>query len=351
MAIIRSDGMDIYSNIAAFLATGWYRESVTQNGLSTTLGRFGGGCLQGSLTSGSNGWYTSVSFAADAAMHMAFAYRHDGATTTDTLFEMLGYTLAQTAGRVTVSATGTLQAINRAGTVVETTSGTPLTPGTWHWVEIKFISGSGATNGAIVVRVDGVQVLNQTAIDTRPNGVSQTVGVVKLSGPRAGTADVRIDDIFIMDTTGSAFNNFMDDRRIQTLLPTADSATVNWTASAGNNIDCVDDALGAANDDTDYISSVTAGQESRFVMASLPVSPLSVDAVTVRFKAKKTDAGARTMRGLVNSNSMEAVGTTVALQTEYVWKSGGPMLTNPDGGGSWTESTVNALQAGVEVVA
>lgn len=351
MAIIYATGFDTFANITEFLETGWFRESTTQNGFSTSAGRFGGGCLDGLLTSGSNGWYSSVNIAAGGTLHLAFAYYHDLSTITDDLFLLTGFTASQQSARITLSSTGVLQSFNQANTLVETSASNPLTPGSWHWVEIKIVNGSNATNGEITVRVDGSNVLNTTGINTMPNNTAQVIGTFMLSGPRTGTgATCRIDDLFIMDTTGSAFNTFMADRRIQSLIPTADGATVNWTASASTDVSCVDDALGAANDDTDYIHSVTAGQESRFAMGNLSVSPTSIDAVMIKMRTRKSDAGDRTIRGLINSNSVEATGPTIGLSTDYMWRSGGVFLTNPDGSVAWTESAVNALEAGVEVV-
>lgn len=351
MAIVYSTGFDIFANISEFLETGFYRESITQNDFSTTDGRFGGGCLKGTLTSGSNGWYGSSNAAAGAAMFWAFAYYHNSGTTTDTLFLLTNYGTQQ-AARIAVSSTGVLQSYNRSDALVETSVSNPLTAGTWHWVEIKVISGTGAADGEITVRVDNSTVLNLTNLDTRPGGTAQTTGIFKISGPRSvGGADVRIDDFFLMNTSGSAFNAFMTDRRIQTLIPTADAATVNWTASAGTDVSCVDDALGASNGDTDYIASNTVAQESRFAMGNLSVSPASIDAVVVQVRARKADAGDRTMRALINSNATEATGTTLGLSTDYIWKSSGAFLTNPDGAVAWTESAVNALEAGVEIVA
>lgn len=350
MALLHSTGFDIFANITEFMETGWSISSAVDT-LSTSNGRFGGGCLESTVTTAASGFSSTANTAIDAAFHIAFAYYHSGGSSSNELFAMQSFT-GQDGASVLLTAAGAVQARNRSNTVVETSVGSPVTSGAWHWIEIKIICGSLSNNGHIVVRVNGATVLNQTTIDTRPGGVAQIVGIFKISAPNATSgALLRVDDLFVMDTSGSVFNGFMDDRRIQTLLPTADSATVNWTASSGTDVSCVDDALGASNGDTDYISSATAAQESRFAMGNMTVSPASVDAVVLKFRARKDDAGNRTMRGLVNSSGSEAVGTTVGLSTAYLWKSSDAFLTDPNGAVAWTETTVNALEAGVEIVA
>lgn len=349
MALLHSDGFDIYANIDQVLDSGWSRR-IAASSFSTTDGRFGGGCLSGAFQTGSTGWYYAVPVLVDDPLYLAFAYYHSGSNTNDVLFE--AFTAANVlVGRVTVTTTGQVIAADSGGSTVETSVGTPLTASTWHWVEIKIIPGSTASNGEITVRVDASTVINQTAIDTQV--ALGTIAYFRLAGPRntSGGAVVYIDDLFIMDDSGSAFNGFMADRRIHTLIPNVDGGAVNWTASSSTDVSCVDDALGAANDDTDYISSSTAAQESRFGMTNLSVSPASVDAVVPRYRAKKADAGTRTMRALINSNGTEALSATQGLSTAYTWKRGSAALTNPDGGGAWTESAVNALEVGVEVVA
>ena len=144
--------------------------------------------------------------------------------------------------------------------------------------------------------------------------------------------------------------DFIGDVKITTQSPTADAATVDWTASAGSDYQCVDETPNAANDDTDYISSSTAGQESRFAMSNLAATPAAVHAVQVRYRAKKTDAGNRTIRSLVNSNATESVGVERGLSTAYKWFHGDVFELDPDGSVDWDGAAIDALEVGVEVV-
>jgi energy-converting hydrogenase Eha subunit B len=72
--------------------------------------------------------------------------------------------------------------------------------------------------------------------------------------------------------------------------------------------------------------------------------------VQPRFKAKKADAGTRTLRALLNSSSTEGTGEEQGLTTTYKWYIGGLFTTDPNTAGAWSATTVNALQAGVEIV-
>jgi hypothetical protein len=81
----------------------------------------------------------------------------------------------------------------------------------------------------------------------------------------------------------------------------------------------------------------------------MPFSPLTIHAVQVVAAAKKDDATTRTYRTNVKSSSTTANGATKALATSYQIFSD-VFETDPATSAAWTESGVNAMQVGPEVV-
>lgn len=343
MALIFMDGFDCYSSVTDAQNSGWIPESSTT--ISTTAGRAGGGALE--FVSTIYQWTRTFPIIAyGGTIFVCFAYYHKGAAAPTQLVRVLSDT-GGLIGAITHDTAGTVTWTPSTGGVTNT-AGSPLTANSWHWVELKIVLGTTASNGSVEVQIDGASVLTATSQDTNTTGVG--AGGIELTGG-ASTAPNQawIDDIVIMDGTGSALNNFLGDCLISTLTPNADGGTVDWTASAGADYECVDEAPSAANDDTDYISSSTAGQESRFQMTNLTGSPASVHAVGVRYRAKKTDAGVRTLRSLINSNATEQTGTERGLTSNYIWRHD-YYSQDPDGPSAWDEAAVNAMQVGVEVV-
>lgn len=345
MAIIFMDGLDCYADIGEASGGGWFSENAAA-GFSTTAGRFGGGGLVFTGTTYQIGRSFPVITYGSTAI-VGFSYYHAGAsapTFVIRFFSDTGTALASithdTAGQVTFQP--------QAGSPT-TSAGSPLTPNTWHWVEFKVVFGTTAANGSAEVKVDGVTVITAAAQDTNATGAGANMFEIT-GGGAANPNEAFFDDFVMMDGSGSAFNDFVGPCVITTQTPNADGGTVDWTASAGSDFQCVDEAPAAANDDTDYISSATAAQESRFALTDLAGTPSTVHAVQVRVKARKTTSGPRTIRGLINSNAVESVGTTVGLTTDYIWRTTGLYEQNPDGPAAWSESAVNALQAGVEIV-
>jgi hypothetical protein len=77
------------------------------------------------------------------------------------------------------------------------------------------------------------------------------------------------------------------------------------------------------------------------------VAILALQLATV---ARKDDAGSRSLRAVLRSDAVTATGATRSLATSYVLYDD-PFDTDPATGGNWTRGAVDALEAGVEVVA
>jgi hypothetical protein len=343
MAILFMDGFDLYDTAADVVAAAWSRESLTQNLLDTTGGRYGGGCIYGTA-SGTNWIRGFTPVAPGGTVIVCWAYKHDGGGgSADEFFSLRTPTGSQLM-RMTHNASGAITTHPQTGAALGTSSNV-LTANTWVWVEVKIVLGTDATSGTITVHVNGSVVATYGSIDTN-NG--ESASIIRLGG---SNGNWYVDDVVIMDGTGSANNDFIGDSKIDTLYPNGEGSVMDWTYNIGSTgYEAVDESA-TADDDTSYIYATTAGTEARFTIANLSDVPDDIFAVQPRYRAKKQDVGTRTMRALINSSSSEATGPTVALTISYSWKWGGLFSTNPNGGGAWTTAAVNALQAGVEVVA
>jgi len=216
--------------------------------------------------------------------------------------------------------------------------GSVLGSNVWHHLEVR---ADMVTSGNVEVRVDGVTVIN-SAGDFR-DGTSDALTEVWIIGSNATRY---FDELLICDTAGSTFNNFVGDMRIAATVPDADGSAVNWTASSGTNVSCVDDALGAYNDDTDYISSSTLDQESLFSHGAFTLTGVN----SVRFVQLSTmalDDGANTLRQLVRSGGTTYDnGADLNPTTSYNWFVHRREL-DPNGSIAWTATSINAAEFGV----
>jgi hypothetical protein len=155
-------------------------------------------------------------------------------------------------GRFQVSSGGTITAQRGAGAAtLGATATSPLTPGTWRYLEVRFVSS--ATVGEFVINVDGVEVLNLSGQNTQ--GTAGNIALLQVSV--AAGVNTYIDDTYALDS-----GTFWGDTRVVPMLPNGAGANTSWTGTGTPWRDVSD----ISPDTGSYISSSTAGQISTFTV-------------------------------------------------------------------------------------
>ncbi len=239
-----------------------------------------------------------------------------------------------------------------SGTLLATSTSV-LSAGTTYYLEF-YVTIDDAV-GVAKLRVNGV--LDATldfSGDTR-NAGNATANVIGYQGAANGsdgrTADQ--DDMYILDgTTGDADqpnNDFLNDVRVEALLPSAAGNYSQFTPSAGSNYQNVDDA--APNGDTDYNSSSTVAQIDTFAMGNLATATGVVHGCELISYAKKTDAGSSILAPVLRISAADYVGSDDSLGTGYTYQSDQMYDVSPATGIPFTISEVNALETGYKKTA
>lgn len=236
-----------------------------------------------------------------------------------------------------------------SGTILGTSSGVLMsTANTWYFVEVKATIHDSA--GAVSVRINGTQVLNLTAVDTKNVGTTGFIDTVL--GNRPGTSGTAFfDDLVILDDTGSApYNDFIGDNTVITVLPSAAGDSAQWTPSTGTNVAAVDET---PPNTTDYVAASTTGLTDLYQLTDLAQITGTVLAVQVQAFCAKSDAGTPPLvKGKLKAGGTGTIQTdtnsvpAAGLSTTYILAGGDIHLTDPDGA-AWSIAKVNALQAGV----
>lgn len=225
------------------------------------------------------------------------------------------------------------------------TSTSGLQLGVWHYVEFKATIDN--TSGSYTVRVDGTVVLSGTGADTQYSSSSSVANSIAIGQSYAGFVEFYIDDVYILNTDGSP-NDFLGDCRVDYLLPGANGATNDFTASAGSNYQCVDDA--DPDDDSTYVSSSTVGHVDLYAFGDISHTPDTIHGVQVLMSAKADDAGDRSIAEVCRSGGTNYSGTSQTLGTDYRYFRQ-ILTTDPDTGSAWGKTGLNAAQFGVEIAA
>ena len=338
MALRFCDGFDHYAT--ADLLKKWNDRG---NNEALGGGRFGNG-----LQILNTNWYVGKYLTPHATWIIGFAvYFSPVVGTGNTWFRIQDDGTVQVSvymdsnGRLTFTRNGTYLGV--ASTVFRSYS--------WYYVEIKVTIDN--SNGAIAMRVNGVgdtitfSTGTATTQDTQYTA-NATANRVYFVGTSVGSTIV-IDDLYICDGSGAANNDFLGDIRVQTILPSADGGTNEWTASANSRYQCVDDPT--PDSVTDYISEDTAGQKNTFAFGNVTPTSGTVKGVATYIAARKDDAGSRSIAPVYGNGTpaSDVDGATVSVGDSYIYYSE-IKEQDPVAAADWTIASVNAAEFGVKLV-
>lgn len=249
---------------------------------------------------------------------------------------------------VIINARKNLQ-VSGAGTAISVEVLDAFVPGAWHHVESKFRVDT--TTGFVEVRVDGVEVINETNVDTQDfdgNVLSIKFGPMALTTPLTGVGEdfFAMDDIYILKTEGGAPDDFLGPRaQVRSLPPTGDNLTQWDTTSIGTVHYTLIDENGA--DSADYVETTTNTDRDEFDLTDIAESEGTFYAVKI--EAEATDEGDTN-----NTLDVEVESGGSRSQTSYTVSDSASTVynhyaaTDPQGGGAWTKSRVDAMRAGIE---
>lgn len=350
MAIVDRDGFDGFNGVGT--NTGLQAKWITGGTISMQTGRFGGQCMRTTAAVEVGGQHATRNLPAGySSLTVGFAFRAVALPTSDsvtgfmTLLSSGSYHVGArltTAGAIEIGryTSGT------ASTVLGTTANGVIVVNTWHFLEFEIVISD--TAGRVDIYRDGASVSAfGSSLDTR-NGTPTTAdqlqfGILTTANPSPyGTLE--FDDLYVLDVATR-----LGERRIETLRPTVDSGTNQWTPSTGtDHYAVVDEAT--ANGDTDYLSTSTVNNRELFGNGGLSSTPATIDEVTVVMFAEKTDATTRTLYGSVQSGATDSDGSALTLAASYGHHSRA-MALNPNGSVAWTASAVNNLKFGPKLAA
>lgn len=348
MAIVLIDGFDLYSSATATdtgLLSRWTYSGSTTTNLSMSTGRLGGQCLrQGNNTGNRCAHYVNLP-SNYASFGIGFAFKYENLAAASLAFgsntDFIGlYDTTTLHLALRLHSDGSIRAY-RSTTSLGTSAAGVIVTDTWHYIELYGTIDD--TTGSLTVYVDGTSVLTLSGIDTR-NAANAYINKVEFGCPDGSGSNgiSNHDDFYVTDSTTR-----VGERRIETLRPSADTASKAWTASTGSdNYAMVDDTT--ADGDTTYVQGSTTGDLDLYDFGNLSVTASSIDAVQLTAFAKKTDVSARSIYLPVKSGGTQSDGSATALGTAYddIRRL---MTTNPVSAAAWTQSDVDNLQAGLKV--
>lgn len=232
----------------------------------------------------------------------------------------------------------------RGATLIDTS--TEFTAGViWGFVELEITARTGV-NGSYEVWLNQISIMSGTGVNLADSG---TDGVDAFSVGN-GTS-FKLDDWYILDTTGSLNNTRLGEQVCVGIFPTAEGHQIDFTPSTGtDNSALVDDGPLNPND-ADYVSSSVVNHEDYYAYENMPATGIgTINGLRITHGAKLDTAGTRTVQARYYNGSVEydlggdfvVDGTTIFEHTSLV-------DVNPDTGVKWTSVEVDAAEFGMKV--
>lgn len=248
---------------------------------------------------------------------------------------------------IRLNADGTLSMTSNGTTITGGTSSFALSLSTYYYLEWMVTIANSVAANTCTLRVNGVDRITLPAGSDLQQTANASANNFRMGPGAAITGLWYMDDVYCCDGTGSApHNTFLGDCRVDTLFPNAEGSPQQWTPSAAAAHSTLVDE--AAPNTTDYVSSSTPTQRELFGLQDLSVVTGTIYGVQLALAALKSDAGARSITGVVRSGASEAVGASVALSTSQLYTLQ-VQTTDPATSAAWTEAGVNSVQVGAEV--
>ena len=231
--------------------------------------------------------------------------------------------------------------IRRGGAVLETIS-VPITASSWYHVEIKITVDN--STGAYEVRVDGIDVASDTNVDTQSGSVSD-VNFVEINGGSQATY-FEFDNFYIMDSTGSANNDFVGRQAVTRIYPDGAGNTTDFTPSTGSNYENVDDDP-ASDSDTTYNESSTSDEKDTYTYDD--VTGLgTIAGIQINTVAKCTTEEQFGLHNVTRSGGSDYDSSEQGVPFQY-----STIMdireVDPDTSSAWTMTGINNAEYGVKV--
>ena len=348
MALLTFQGFEGYSSVADFKANNdnW-TNTTSYNTPILTTGRMGGSCLRQDPSSMANLslTYNFVTTNNILIAGVAFKLVDPYLSTPSNIIHFYGLGYSFTEFYVYFE-NGNLVAKKQETSTNTIYGSIPINADTWYYLELKVYKH--LTEGILQARLNEqlfVDAYGDMLYFNDTDGFSKVIFHID-----NGYNDyyAYFDDIYICDGSGSEFNDFLGDIRIDAVYPNGAGNHADLTPSVGSNYECVDES---EFDDSDYVSSANVGDIDTYTYQDVPteIDDSGIIALKMVSNAKRTvPADSVKMQHVIRQGGTDYNQASQSLPDafkaieDYVTED--PSDSNP-----WTKAKINSAEFGVEV--
>lgn len=249
-----------------------------------------------------------------------------------------------TVAELRVNTTGRIE-VALAGGATYTSANPAVTANGWYHIEMKYTATTPGATASFEVRVEGLNVLSQTAVVSTGSAAVAQLAVGGSNNFGLTCPNFYIKDLVVWDSTGTYNNDFLGSVLVYNLVPTADVA-LNWTpVGAANGFSILDNI---PPNDAAYIDAPNPPPAAyKCDLSNLPINVTSVKGLISFIRASKTDGGdANIQTGIISDpagtpTTVLGANRPITIAKTY-WRD--VFETDPDTAAPWLPSAVNLAQ-------
>jgi hypothetical protein len=229
--------------------------------------------------------------------------------------------ITNTQASIAVAADGAITGYRGDSTSLGASSAGVVTAEAWHVLECKVVISN--TIGEIVVKIDGVTVLNLTGVDTLITFAGLSATKI-LNASNVVATNLYLDDLVLDNANWPGMGG------LHLLVPTGNGSDVAWTG----DYSAVDELPPS---DSDYISTTAETLTTResFVFADIPASAANIRRVAVLTRSKLNAVSDGGIKAYLKSGGTNHDGDKVYLNVSYMWATQ-IWETDPQDSQAWT---------------
>lgn len=354
MALIDFTGYENWNVTAGLAMPGWTVGSVTRSTSAFKTGVASGLQTTG-IAGGLNGHVRTLSATEEHATIIVGFWLYSVASNAQrTLLRLSGDNGATHHITYTLEANGTVNA--RFGNYDSVTvHGTGSVP-SWanaQWRHFEFKTTLSDSVGVVSCRIDGTSLFHVTGLDTKNAGTDAVFDTVLGPGITNSADDIYIDDYFIIngDTSDPLQpSDYIGGARIYRTSPSGNGQYSGFVGSDGDQVSnylLVDETDGTPG--TDYVEAATDGIVDMYAMSDI-VFPTGATVLGLKLTAiaQNSGAGARKIKLGVRSGTTDNMDAGTTLSTSAQTVVSRLLPKNPVTSAAWSQSEINAVQAGFE---
>ena len=226
--------------------------------------------------------------------------------------------------------------------VIETSTTITLVAGTWYYLELKVVCGDA---GSYELRINNTVIFRASGVGTKA-GSHDYHTTFSLCGTTWAEAYGPVwDDVYCLDGSGSANNDFLGDMNVTTLRPLGAGSSTELTPDTGSNYARVSESV--CDDDTSYVEG-SVGTKDLYEYDPIP-NPGVIAGVMVVTDCRNMGGPSLNMITACESGGTDDddAGQVVSAITYGTLKR--VIELDPHTSAAWLKAGLNSAQFGVEV--